>query len=146
MATKYIVEILNEVNDDPSALAKYKDNSALRFVFQHAFLPEHKFDLPEGTPPFKEDAGPLGMSPANFTQETKKFYIFTKAKQLVKARKEHLFIQLIENIHPSEAKVLIAIKDQKLNKLYKKITANLAAEYGFIPKQMKNEETTPKKS
>jgi hypothetical protein len=146
MATKYIIEILKEVDKDPTALAKYRDNAALRFVFQHAFIPEQKFDLPDGAPPFKPDAGPMGMSPINFTQETKKFYIFTKARPLAKVRREHLFIQLLENIHPSEAELMIAIKDQKLNKLYKKVTAKLAADHGFIPVQAKDEDKTPKKS
>lgn len=146
MATRYLTEILEEVNKEPTALAKYRDNAALRFIFQHAFLPEHKLDLPEGTPPFKEDPAPLGMSPANLIMESKKLYIFTKAKELNKVRKEHLFIQLLENVHPSEAKLLVAVKDQKLNKLYKKVTADLAADYGFIPRQAKNEESTPKKS
>jgi hypothetical protein len=146
MATKYLTEILEEVNKEPTALAKYRDNAALKFIFQYSFIPEQKFDLPEGAPPFKEDAAPLGMSPANLIMETKKLYIFTKAKELNKVRKEHLFIQLLENVHPSEAKLLVAVKDQKLNKLYKKVTANLAADYGFIPRQAKNEESTPKKS
>lgn len=146
MATKYITEILDEVNKDPQALAKYKTNAALKFIFQHAFIPELKFDLPDGAPPFKEDVAPLGMSPANLIMETKKLYVFTKQKQLNKVRKEQLFIQLLENVHPSEAKLLIAVKDQKLNKLYKKVTAELVAEHGFIPTQKKNEESTPKKS
>lgn len=146
MATKYIVEILEEVNKDPLALAKYRDNAALKFIFQYAFIPEQKFDLPEGDPPFKPDAAPLGMSPANFMQETKRLYVFTKARELNKIRKEQLFIQLLENIHPSEAKLLLAVKDQRLNKLYKQVTADLAADYGFIPRQARNEDTTPKKS
>lgn len=146
MATKYITEILDEVNKDTAALAKHTQNAALRYVFEYAFIPENKFELPEGNPPFKEDAGPIGMSPANLMMETKKFYIFAKAKELPKVRKEHLFIQLLENVHPSEAKLLLAIKDQKLNKLYKNITADLAAEYGFIPKQTKTKESAPKKS
>jgi hypothetical protein len=144
--SKYITEILEEVNKDPKALEKYKTNAALKFIFQYAFIPEQKFDLPEGAPPFKEDPAPLGMSRANFVMETKKLYIFTKQKELNKVRKEHLFIQLLENVHPSEAKLLIAVKDQKLNKLYKKVTADLAADYGFIPRQSKNEESAPKKS
>lgn len=150
MATKYIVEILEEVNGDTSTLEKYKTNAALKFIFEYAFLPEKKFDLPEGDPPFKPDAAPIGMSPANFTQETKKLYVFTKERPLKSVRREQLFIQLLENVHPSEAKLLLAVKDQKLNKLYKNITAKLAAEYGFIPaveKKKKNDgEATPKKS
>jgi hypothetical protein len=146
MATKYIPEILDEVNKDTTALAKYRENAALRYIFQHAFIPEQKFELPAGNPPFKEDVAPLGMSPANLMMETKKLYVFTKAKELHKARREHLFIQLLENVHPSEAKLLLAVKDQKLNKLYKNITADVAAEYGFIPKQTKVQDSTPKKS
>lgn len=146
MATKLLTEILEEVNKEPTSLAKYRDNMALKFIFQYAFIPEQKFDLPEGAPPFKEDSAPLGMSKANLMMETKKLYIFTKQKELNKVRKEQLFIQLLENVHPSEAKMLVAVKDQKLNKLYKKVTADLAADYGFIPRQTQNEETTPKKS
>lgn len=146
MATKYLTEILDEINKDQNACAKYRSNAALRFIFQYAFIPEQKFDLPEGDPPFNADAGPLGMSPANLMMETKKLYIFTKAKQLSKVRKEQLFIQLLENVHPSEAKLLLAVKDQKLDVIYKNITADLAADYGFIPRQIKDEESTPKKS
>ena len=147
MATKYLTEILEEINKDSTAIAKYRDNAALRFIFQYAFIPEQKFDLPEGDPPFKGDAAPLGMSPANLMMETKKLYVFTKSKELNKVRKEQLFIQLLENVHPSEAKLLLAVKDQKLNKLYKNVTAKLAADNGFIPQlTKKNEESTPKKS
>jgi hypothetical protein len=146
MASKNIPEILDEVNTDTTKLANYRENAALRFIFQHAFIPEQKFELPAGVPPYKEDAAPIGMSPANLMMETKKLYVFTKAKQLQKVRKEHLFIQLLENVHPIEAKLLLAVKDQKLNKLYKNITADLAAEYGFIPKQIKVQDSTPKKS
>jgi hypothetical protein len=146
MATKYITEILEEANKDIANLAKYRENAALKFLFQHAFIPEQKFMLPEGEPPFKQEAAPIGMTPANFTQEMKKLYVFTKARDLSKIRREQLFIQLLESIHPSEAKVLLAVKDQKLNKLYKNITADVAADYGFIPRQAKNEDSTPKKS
>jgi hypothetical protein len=143
--SKYLTEILDEVNKDPATLAKYRENLALKFLFQHAFIPEQKFELPEGDPPFKPDSAPLGMSPANLIMETKKLYVFTKAKEIKKVRKEQLFIQLLENVHPSEAKLLLAIKDQKLNKLYKNITADLVADYGFIPRQIKSAKT-PKKS
>jgi len=146
MATKYITEILEEANKDTANLTKHRENAALKFLFQYAFIPEQKFVLPEGEPPFKQEVAPIGMTPANFTQEMKKLYIFTKARDLPKIRREQLFIQLLESIHPSEAKVLLAVKDQTLNKLYKNITADVAADYGFIPRQAKNEDSTPKKS
>ena len=146
---KFIPEILDECNKDITLLEGYKNNAGLKFILEYAFIPEKKLLLPDGTPPYKEDAAPIGMTPANFTQETKKLYVYLRA-DLKPLRRETLFIQLLENIHPSEAKVLIAVKDQKLNKLYKNITAKVAAKYGFIPEQVKNEkqdgESAPKKS
>jgi len=137
MSREYVVEILDTVNKDPSKLAEFRDNPALKYLFQYAFIPEQKFELPEGDPPFKKDDGPLGMSPASFNQELRRLYIFTKSQPLAQLRREALFIELLESVHPSEAKVLCAIKDQKLDKLYKNITADLAADYGFIARQVK---------
>ena len=129
---KYITEILQEINTDPKKIEQYKGIGALRLIFEHAFLEEKKFALPEGDPPFKKDAAPIGMTPANLYQETRKLYIFCRT-DLKPLRKETLFVQLLENIHPSEAELVLAIKDQKLTKLYPKITHKLVAEAGFIP-------------
>lgn len=136
MAREYLIEILEKVNKNPEKLAEHRDNTALKFLFQYAFLPEKKFQLPEGAPPYKEDAAPIGMSPANFTQEMRRLYIFTKEQQLAQIRREALFIELLESVHPSEAKLLCAIKDQILHTLYKNITPDLVATYGFIPQQV----------
>ena len=136
MGREYIIEILQEVNKHPEKLAEHRDNAALKYLFQAAFLPEQKFVLPEGTPPFKPDAAPIGMSPANFVQVMRKLYIFTKAQPLEQIRRESLFIELLESVHPSEANLLCAIKDQTLQKMYNNITADLAADYGFIPRQI----------
>lgn len=133
---KYIPELLEDINKDPELIDQHKDNAVLRLIFEHAFLPEKKFILPEGDPPFKEDVAPIGMSPANLMMEVKKLYVFCR-EDLQPLRRESLFINLLENIHPSEAKLLIAIKDQKLPKLYKKITKKLVEDAGFIPKTEK---------
>jgi hypothetical protein len=129
---KYITEILKEINEEPKKIEQYKANAALRLIFEHGFLPEKKFALPEGDPPYKKDAGPLGMTPANLYQEVRKLYVFCRT-DLASLRKETLFVQLLENLHPSEAELVLAIKDQKLSKLYPKITHKLVADAGFIP-------------
>ena len=41
-------------------------------------------------------------------------------------RREQLFIQLLESVHPCEVKVLIGMKDRKLP--YKGVTRKLVAE------------------
>ena len=137
---KFITEMLEEINTDPKVLDKYKDNGALKLLFKHAFEKEHKFELPEGDPPYKEDPAPLGMSPGNFTMEMKRLYIFCR-KDLKAVKRESLFISMLEGIHPSEAKVLLAVKDQKLHKLYPKITAKLVAASGMIALPVKEKKT-----
>jgi len=133
MATTFLPEMLDEINADPKLLTtKYRGNSALKIVFEYAFLPEKKFLLPEDEPPYRPDAAPIGMNPAILTQELRRFYIFLR-KDLKSIKREALFISLLESVHPSEAKLIIAIKDQKLHKLYKKVTRKIVSEAGFIP-------------
>jgi len=132
MAVRFLPEMLDEINEDPKLLqTKYKGNSALKIIFEYAFLPEKKFLLPEDEPPYRPDAAPIGMSPAILTQELRRFYVFLR-KDLKPIKREALFISLLESVHPSEAKLIIAIKDQKLNKLYKKITRKVVETAGFI--------------
>ena len=133
---KYITEVLKEINDNVSLFQttykKMGDGGPLGRLFFHAFAAEGKFLLPDGDPPFKKDAAPIGMSPAKFIQEIRKFYIFCR-KDLTPMKRETMFIQLCEGIHPDEAKILIAIKDQQLTKLYPNITRKVVADAGFIP-------------
>lgn len=129
---KYLTEMLKEINEDPKAIENYKNEFLLKVIFAHNFLPNFKFILPEGEPPFKPAAEPLGMTETNLYTEARRLYVFMKP-ELTPLKRETLFINLLEGIHPEEAKVVIAVKDQKLHKLYPKITHKLVAEAGFIP-------------
>jgi hypothetical protein len=51
----------------------------------------------------------------------------------------------LEGIHPTEAAILIAVKDQKLQKMYPKITWKLASDAGIIPATAQWKEQPPKK-
>lgn len=150
---KYITEVLKEINDDVSLFQttykKYGDGGPMTILFKHAFTAEGKFLLPDGEPPYKKAAEPMGMTPANFIQETRKLYVFCR-RDLSASKRETSFIQLLENVHPEEAKILIAIKDQTLTKMYPNITRSVVAAAGFIPaltpEQAKLEVTEVKKS
>lgn len=131
MASKLITELLEDINADITTISKHNQNGALRLLFEYAFEPDKKFVLPEGAPPYKQDAAPIGMSPGNLHMELRKLYIFCRT-DLTKLRRETLFLQLLENIHPSEAKLMLAVKDQELTKMYPKITHKLVYESGFI--------------
>lgn len=128
----YLTEMLKEINENPKAIEKYKNEFILKALFAHAFLPTHKWILPEGEPPFKPTAEPLGMTPTNLFTEARRLYVFMRA-DLAPVKRESMYISLLEGIHPEEAKVLIAVKDQKLHKLYPKITHKLVSDAGIIP-------------
>ena len=142
--SKFITEMLSEINENPDAIVKYKDNAALKLTLEHAFNPEKKFVLPEGDPPYKEDAAPLGMSPGNFLMETRRLYVFCR-KDLTALKRETIFIEMLESFHPSESKVLLAIKDQNLGSLYPSITHQLAFDNGLVTVGPVAEETVPVK-
>lgn len=141
---KYLTEMLDEINKDPKAIETYKTDFLLKVILAHAFLPNYKFNLPEGEPPFKPAAEPLGMTETNLNVECKRFYnVFCNAN-VKPIKREALFIGLLEGIHPEEAKVIIAVKDQKLTKLYPKITWKLASDAGIIPAPPEKEKKPPK--
>lgn len=128
--------MLTEINNDPKTIEKYKSEFLLKALFAHAFLDSHKWILPEGEPPFKPAAEPMGMTETNLYTEAKRLYVFMRA-DLAPIKRETMFVNLLEGIHPEEAKVLIAVKDQKLHKLYPKITHKLVSDAGFIPAPVK---------
>jgi hypothetical protein len=133
--------MLKEINDNPKAIENYKQEFLLKVIFAHAFLPNYKMNLPEGEPPFKPAAEPMGMTPTNMFSEARRMYVFLR-EDLSAIKRESLFISLLEGVHPEEAKILIAVKDQKLTKLYPKITHKLVSDAGIIPAPVAKEKKT----
>jgi hypothetical protein len=136
---KYVTQMFDEINADPDKLALYKNDAAIRIILTHAFVPEKKFILPEGEPPFKPASEPLGMTPTNLFSELRRMYVFCRA-DLTPFKRESLFISFLEGIHPTEAAMMIAVKDQELHKVYPKITRKLLEKHGLLtPKEKKAE-------
>jgi hypothetical protein len=129
---KYLTQMMQDINDNPKNIQNYKDDFLLKVIAAHAFLPDYKMLLPEGEPPFKPTAEPMGMTPTNLFSEAKRFYVFCR-KDLTAIKRESLFIGLLEGIHPDEAKIVIAVKDQKLHKMFPKITHKMLSDAGIIP-------------
>jgi hypothetical protein len=142
---KYLTQMLAEINENPKAIEKYKEEFLMKVIFAHSFLPEYKMDLPEGEPPFKPASEPMGMTPTNMFSEARRMYVFTR-KDLTAIKRESLFISLLEGVHPDEAKVLVAMKDQKLHKMYPKITHKLVSDAGIIPAPVAKEKKAAKET
>ena len=99
-------------------------------MLQLNYNPAFKFDLPAGQPPYKRDEKvPRGYSETNLYTEFRRMYVWMDPNiNLTRTRKEQLFIQMLEGIHFSEADVLCAAKDKKLQTIYKSLTEDLVRE------------------
>ena len=122
-------EILTKVNnakDKPAKIAVLKkhDSVALRQVLKGAFDPKIKWDLPEGVPPFKRNDAPAGTEHTSLFAETRRLWHFVKDADpnLTKAKREMMFIQLLEGLQEDDADLMIAVKEKTLNKRYKGLT------------------------
>ena len=122
-------EILTKVNnakDKPAKIAvlKQHDSVPLRQVLKGAFDPNIIWDLPEGTPPFNRNDAPAGTEHTTLHQEARRLWHFVKGadENLKKAKKEMMFIQLLEGLQEDDADLMIAVKEKSLNKRYKGLT------------------------
>jgi len=108
-------------------LLKHESNP-LKELLKYAFHPDIKFLLPEGAPPYKTVGSPDEYNPTYLYPNIRKLYLFVEGgnEGLTTLRREQLFIQLLEELHPKEAEVVIQVKDKKLK--YRGLTYKLVKE------------------
>ncbi len=124
-----ISEILQKVNNAKDKPKKIKvlqdhDSEALRQILKGAFDPKIEWELPEGTPPYMANEVPKGTEHTYLSDEARRLWHFVKGAdmQMTKTQKETMFIQILEALHEDEAKLLLNVKDKRLNKVYKGLT------------------------
>ena len=101
------------------------ESKPLKEILKYAFHPDIKFALPPGKPPYKTIGSPEEYNPTYLYPNIRKFYLYIEGghKGLTQLRREQLFIQMLESLHPKEAEVVIQVKDKKLN--YRGLTYKL---------------------
>ena len=101
------------------------ESKPLKELLRYAFHPDIKFALPPGKPPFKTVGSPEEYNPTYLYPNIKKFYLYIEGGHdgLTSLRREQLFIQMLEGLHPKEADLVIQVKDKKLN--YRGLTYKL---------------------
>ena len=123
---------INNAKDKPKKIEVLRqyDSPGMRMILKGAFDPKIEWDLPEGTPPYIANEAPAGTEHTYLEVEAKRLYNFAKGGNdtINKIRKETLFIQMLEGLHASEAKVLIDVKNKSLNKTYKGLTSEMVKE------------------
>lgn len=148
--SKYLTlaEVLERINEDVTSLEReyrFSEGSALHRIFTFAF--DDKWALPEGYPPFTPNKFVEGASPTDLLimiRRGRLEYFSSKAyPDLMKSKREELFIRTLESVHAKEAEVLLMIKDQTLTKKYPNITRDVLVRYGYLPKiEATNKEET----
>ena len=96
-------------------LLKHGNHGALKQVLKYTYDPNIKFLLPPGNPPYNSVVDE-SENPTYLYGLLRKLYLFVEGgnPNLKPARREYLFIELLESVHPSEAELLCQIKDKKL--------------------------------
>ena len=141
-------EIFTKVNNAKdkakkvAVLRKY-DNPNFRAFLMCAFNPDIEWLLPEGEVPYIENDAPEGTEHSMLANEARTIHNYVKRKvnnvagapewvfgnkDLNDMKRETMFIQLLEGLHASEAKVLCLAKERTLHRKYKGLNANTVRE------------------
>lgn len=123
-----ILKQCGEISQRQKKIEFLRNNASptLLSILKHTYDPNIKFLLPEG---------PVPYTPSNVIEnhgmlysEARKLYLFVEGGHptLTQIKRETLFIQLLESVHPEDAKLLESVKDKKLP--FKGVTKKLVQE------------------
>ena len=131
----FIHEILELVSEQRSKakrveiLKEYRDDS-LTAVLIWNFDDRVQSAIPDGQVPYEPNDVPVGTDHTSLRREWKTLYHFIKGgnNTLSSLRRECMFIQLLEGLHPKEAEIICLVKDKELESEYPKVTIDVVKE------------------
>ena len=124
---------------------KQHNTDALRQIIKSSFDPKIKWALPYGEVPFIPNDAPEGTEHNVLSYEARKLYHYIEGgnPQLSQNKREMMFVQLLEGLHPDEAEIVVAAKDKVLHQKYKGLSANVVKEaFNWNDNYMVIEDTT----
>tara|TARA_B100000427_G_scaffold213583_1_gene178128 strand:+ start:57 stop:590 length:534 start_codon:yes stop_codon:yes gene_type:complete len=117
-----ILELVDEQKSDAKKIAVLKEYECdiLKSLFIWNFDDSVISLLPTGTVPYKPNENPLGTDHSSLRREQRNLYMFVKGGNdaLSTIRRETIFIQMLEGLHPKEADIVVAVKDGNLEDMY----------------------------
>lgn len=118
MATLGVFEVLEETTKQGSQAKKVSylqqnGSFALKTILQGCYHPDIQFLLPDTVPPYNEADGT--QVETRLHALAKKLDIFIEGGRPVKSQtqREILFIEMLESVHPSDAKILLNMVNKK---------------------------------
>jgi len=117
-----VLDLVTEQKTDAKKVAILKEYECdiLKSLFIWNFDDSIISLLPEGKVPYKANENPLGTDHSSLRREQRNLYMFVKGgnDQLSTVRRETIFIQMLEGLHPKEADIIVAVKDGDLEDMY----------------------------
>ena len=115
---------------DKVTFLKQHNTDALRMVIKASFDPKVKWALPYGEVPFIPNDAAEGTELNVLSYEARKLYHYIEGgnNQLSQTKREMMFVQLLEGLHPNEAEVIVAAKDKVLHQKFKGLSVNVVKE------------------
>lgn len=104
-------------NEKLALLRAYPRQEVLQTICQGTYHSDMKWALPEGVPPFKESNEPYGMTPSMLEREIRKLpYLLVGHPRCSpeNLRREKIYIDMLERLHPSESAIMIQMKNGEL--------------------------------
>ena len=122
----FVHEVLELVSKQRSKAKKVEmlkeyESDALKALFIWNFDDTVVSMIPSGEVPYKENEVPVGTDHTSLRREWKHLYNFVKGGNdfLRPVKREQLFLQLLEGLHPDEADIVCLVKDKNLTEKYK---------------------------
>lgn len=128
-----VYEILDKVSKQSTRVEKVKtlqehrENWALKDVLRGTFDDSIQWNLPGGKPPYEPAAEE--SHPSHLVRHNKKFSYFVKGgpgDKLPAFKREKIFLDIIETIHPRDAELVVGMINKKLE--VKSVTKKLVEE------------------
>ena len=135
----FLHEILDLVNEQKtkakkvSVLREYRDDS-LTAILIWQFDDSVQSAMPEGPVPYKPNEVPVGTDHTSLRREWKTLYHFIRGGNdtLNNLRRETMFVQMLEGLHPKEAEIICLVKDKRLTDVYNVTRAQVEEAYPDI--------------
>lgn len=106
-----------QTEEEKINILKSAEGPLLHTILHAAFDPNIKFALPSGAPPYKKEEAGYGNCPSVLEGEFRKLVYFLEGHpQMVQntIKRESMFINILECLHPSESELLIQMKDKNI--------------------------------
>ena len=95
-------------------LRQYNHNWALKDILRGTYDDKIQWNLPGGKPPY--DPADEQTHPSSLTQHNKKFQYFVKGligDELSAVKREKIFLDIIETVHPKDAELMLGMINKK---------------------------------